>query len=493
MVYGFSSHTEGLTGHDRPGDTDVPSPILREDSKGPMASQTSHISVGDVLRRARDRRGINLERAAWDTRIAVEYLQALEDGIPLQAFPAPIYAKFFLREYAEYLQLPGDRIVELFTRSHGPVGPSPATVLPSEYAFLGEEATRVPTAISQGRQASVRDAVMPRRRQTVQVSADAVLDPGPPEVRLRTPRPHRPKRLALAGLLALSIPALVVGTLWDQGGSGVQTEAAAAAASEPPRTLPLGGTRIFPDHRVVAFYGAPGTDRLGILGIGPQRAAAKLLKQASKYERSRRPVLPAFELIATVASGHPGRDGAYRLRQNPVVIQQYLDAARDLKALTILDIQPGRADFMTEVRAYERFLEEPDVGLALDPEWHVGDRDVPGKVIGSVDATTINTVIKYLSGIVTRYHLPQKLLVIHQFTGDMVRRRGLVRPTPQVAVTFDVDGVGTPDAKTAKYQEFAADERFHYGIKLYYKQDTSLMQPIDVLSLYPAPELVVYQ
>lgn len=459
-----------------------------------MASQTSHISVGDVLRRARDRRGINLERAAGDTRIGVEYLQALEDGIPLQAFPAPIYAKFFLREYAEYLQLPGDRIVELFTRSHGPVGPSPATVLPSEYAFLGEEATRVPTAISQGRQASVRDAVMPRRRQTVQVSADAVLDPGPPEVRLSSPRPRRPKRLALAGLLALSIPALVIGTLWDQGGSGLETTgAAAAAATNSARTLPLGGTKIFPGYRVVAFYGAPGTDRLGILGIGPQRAAAKLLKQANKYERSRRPVLPAFEVIATVATGHRGDDGAYRIRQNPVVIQQYLDAARDLKALTILDIQPGRADFMTEVRVYERFLEEPDVGLALDPEWHVGDRDVPGKVIGSVDATTINSVIQYLSGIVKRYRLPQKLLVVHQFTADMVQRRAQVKPTPQVAVTFDVDGVGTPDAKTAKYQEFAADERFHYGIKLYFKQDTSLMTPIDVLSLYPAPELVVYQ
>ena len=457
-----------------------------------MAAPATYMSAGDLLRRARVRGGINLERAASDTRIAIEYLQALEDGIPLQSFPAPIYAKFFLREYAEYLRLPSDRMVELFADSDGPVGPSPATVLPAEYEVLGEEATRVPAAITPGRELGLPRALMPRRRQTVSVSADAVLDPGQPPIHMDHPRPRRPKRLAVAGLLALSIPALAVGMLWKHGDAGLQAAGAAAGAGSQIQ-LPLGGTKIFPNYRVVAFYGAPGTDRLGILGIGPQRAAIKLLRQAHGYSRSRRPVLPAFELISTVASSHPGDDGKYRIRQNPAVVQQYLDAARDLKSLLVLDVQPGRAEFLPEVKVFEEFLKEPDVGLALDPEWHVGSGEVPGKVVGSVDAEIINPVIRYLSGIVLKYHLPQKLLVIHQFTNDMVRHRGRVQPTPQVAVTFDVDGVGTPDAKTAKYLEFAADERFHYGIKLYYRQDTDLMTPLDVLNLYPSPELVVYQ
>ncbi|MFN2589549.1 MAG: helix-turn-helix domain-containing protein [Actinomycetota bacterium] len=456
-----------------------------------MASQTRDTAPGDVLRRARIRRGINLERAAWDTRIAVEYLQALEEGRPLQAFPSPVYAKFFLREYAEYLRLPADHLVDLFTRAYGPVGPAPAAVLPPKYAVLGEEATRVPVTISPGRQAPIRRAVLPSRRQVVSISTEAILDSAGPKLRMDPPR-VRPRRLAVAGLLALSIPALAVGMLWNRGEPGLETAGAATAAVKQ-RTLPVGGTQIFPKYRVVAFYGSPGTEHLGILGIGPQRAGARLLGQIDRFKRSRRPILPAFELIATIASSHPGEDGRYRIRQNPIVVQQYLDAARDLKALLILDVQPGRAEFMDEIRRFEGFLKEPDVGLALDPEWHVGANGVPGKVIGSVDAAIINRVVRYLSDIVTRYHLPQKLLIVHQFTANMVRNREDVKPTPQVAVTFDVDGVGTPDAKTGKYQEFAIDPRFHYGIKLYFEQDTELMSPLDVLNLYPSPELIVYQ
>jgi hypothetical protein len=296
------------------------------------------------------------------------------------------------------------------------------------------------------------------------------------------------------GLIVLSIPATALGMLWDRDGSGsVQTAGVGSAAAAAPTDLPLGGRIIFPKYRVVAFYGAPSTDSLGILGIGPQQAAAKLLVQGRGYRRGHRPVLPAFELIATVASTHPGPDGKYRNRQNPLLIQQYLDAARDVKALTVLDIQPGRSDFMSEVRALEGFLRQPDVGLALDPEWLVGPKEVPGRVIGSVEASAVNEVIHYLSDLVKRYHLPQKLFIVHQFTNEMVRHRSLVRTTPQLAVTFDVDGVGLAVAKKSKYEEFASLPKFHYGIKLYYDQDVDLMRPLDVLNLYPQPELVVYQ
>ena len=64
-----------------------------------------------------------------------------------------------------------------------------------------------------------------------------------------------------------------------------------------------------------------------------------------------RPLQPAFELIATVVTAAPGDDGRYRYRQSDTVINRYLEAARRVKALLVLDIQPGRADFMDEVRA----------------------------------------------------------------------------------------------------------------------------------------------
>ena len=46
---------------------------------------------------------------------------------------------------------------------------------------------------------------------------------------------------------------------------------------------------------------------------------------------------------------------------------------------------------------------------------------VPGREIGSVDAATINEVSRYLSRIVRKHGLPQKLLVVHRFTSGMIR------------------------------------------------------------------------
>jgi hypothetical protein len=250
---------------------------------------------------------------------------------------------------------------------------------------------------------------------------------------------------------------------------------------------------IFPGNRVVAFYGAPQDPQLGELGIGtPARAAAKLERQARAYGS----VLPAFELIATVASGSPGDDGRYSTRQPRRVIDRYLKAARAAKALLILDIQPGHAEFMDEVRALRPYLEQPDVSIALDPEWKVPDGQVPGRVIGSTDAADVNMVSAYMSAIVRARKLPQKLLVVHQFTDSMIMRKELLSRPPGVALTLNVDGFGNRAVKVAKYDEFTRTpiaRRFHAGFKLFYHEDTNLMSPPRVLRLRPRPEFVVYE
>ena len=96
--------------------------------------------------------------------------------------------------------------------------------------------------------------------------------------------------------------------------------------------------------------------------------------------------MPFMELLASIANAAPGDDGAYRTQQRPPVIERYLEQARADRELLVLDIQPGRAGFDDEVDHLERYLREPDVGIGLDPEWHVGPGEVPGEVIGSVDA-----------------------------------------------------------------------------------------------------------
>jgi hypothetical protein len=292
------------------------------------------------------------------------------------------------------------------------------------------------------------------------------------------------------GVVVLSIVAI--------GSCGSDDKPASASKSKRPLivNLPRGGRQIFPDFRVVAFYGAPQDRQLGELGIGtPAQAGRKLLRQAAPYGRKTRPVLPAMELIASVAAGAPGADGLYRTQQTPRTINRYLRAARRIKALLVLDIQPGHADFLSEAQRLAPWLGQPDVGIALDPEWHTPGV-VPGTQIGSVTADEVNQVSEYVAGIVRARRLPEKLFLIHQFTEGMIQDKASVLPRPGLAVTFNVDGFGDRPNKLSKYAEFTAQTRgrpFDDGYKLFYHEDTNLMSPADVMRMHPRPDLVVYE
>jgi hypothetical protein len=305
-------------------------------------------------------------------------------------------------------------------------------------------------------------------------------------------RTRRQRRLAVAvAVLAIAAGVAVLGV----GLGGSNDPEAPATRAVPPPELPRGGRRIFPGHTVVAFYGAPQEDELGTLGIGtPTAAGRRLERQAGSYQRGGRPLLPAFELIATIVHAAPGEDGDHSQRQAPQMIRRYLRAARARRALLILDVQPGRASFMREVRALRRFLREPDVSLALDPEWSIAPGQLPGQQIGTTDAGTVNEVSRYLSRIVRESDLPQKLLVVHRFTHDMLRDEDRLERHPGVALTVNVDGFGDRANKIAKYRELAGGRRNrHHGFKLFYREDTNLMSPGRVLRLRPRPELIVYE
>jgi hypothetical protein len=199
-------------------------------------------------------------------------------------------------------------------------------------------------------------------------------------------------------------------------------------------------------------------------------------------------------VVSTVARGTPGPDGSYTNLLSEDLIEAYLTQARAMEGLLIIDIQPGRRSFAKEVLRYERFLKEPDVGLALDPEWRVGPGQVPGQVVGRVKAAEVNQVIDYLARIVRRYNLPQKLLVIHQFTSFMIEGRHRLHFPPELAVTIDMDGVGGRQAKLTNYYDLAVGLKgAHHGIKLYYTRDVDLLPPKVILGLDPQPDLIIYQ
>ncbi len=297
----------------------------------------------------------------------------------------------------------------------------------------------------------------------------------------------------LAVLCAAAALAALAGVA--EAADGAPPTVAEPPAEPAPPQLPRGGRRIFPDFRVVAFAGAPQHRNLGILGIGsPDLAAARLRRQARPYRAGGRPILPAFELLGTIALAGRGADGKYRSRQPARIIDRYLRAARRAKAILVLDLQPGRSDFMTEARRLERWLRLPDVSLALDPEWNMGARGVPGRTIGHVSAGMVNRVSAYLDRIVRRGRLPQKLLVVHKFTDSMIRPQRRVRQRSRVAVTINVDGVGGRAIKLAKYRQFTRRrDPLWDGFKLFYEEDTRLITPRQVLALRPPPRLVVYE
>jgi len=281
----------------------------------------------------------------------------------------------------------------------------------------------------------------------------------------------------------------------EGGGSGDGAKAKTAAEAPKPAQLPGGGQRLFPERRVVAFYGNPRDDELGALGIGtPTEAAKRLLQQAKPYNRKSRPVLPAMELVSTVATAAPGEAGLYRDHISFAKIRSYLAAARRIDALLILDIQPGRGEFGPEITRLGRFLREPDVGLALDPEWHVAPGALPGKVIGSTDADVVNAAATYLAKIVRERNLPEKLLIVHRFTDDMIARADRLRQVRGVQTVVNVDGFGSTSVKVAKYHSFVGTTpAMRRGFKLFYKEDVQTMSPKSVMALSPRPDVVVYE
>jgi hypothetical protein len=255
---------------------------------------------------------------------------------------------------------------------------------------------------------------------------------------------------------------------------------------------------VFPRHRLVGYAGLTGSPSLGRLGIGRLQTRVDELERRAQPYADGREILPVLEIIATVVQAAPGSDGLYRTRLSDAQIRRYHEAARANDALLLLNIQPGRARFLDEVKAFEDWLAHPDVGLALDPEWAMGPGEVPGRVFGETTGKEIDSVARYVSELVKDNALPEKVLVYHQLAPQIVRNESALRERPGVALVKSVDGIGARTDKVATYRRVnKSTPRFvHPGFKLFYEEDArhgSLMTPKQVLSIKPEPEYVMYE
>ena len=93
--------------------------------------------LGEQLRAVRESQGISLSQAAVETRILQRYLVALEDG-DYQHLPGDVYARGFIRNYAEYLGLSPEELMERYRQERGvtdPIQVVPATSAPRIRGF----------------------------------------------------------------------------------------------------------------------------------------------------------------------------------------------------------------------------------------------------------------------------------------------------------------------------------------------------------------------
>ncbi|NEA34659.1 hypothetical protein G3I17_23810 [Streptomyces sp. SID13031] len=277
----------------------------------------------------------------------------------------------------------------------------------------------------------------------------------------------------------------------------VPRPAASMPAPAADGQLPRGGRQLFPKYQLVGYVGLPGSPALGPLDKDLDAKADKLEALAKSYALGRTP-LPVLELIVVVANGSPGKDGKYRNRLSDEKIANYLKVAREHKMLLLLDIQPGRAKILDEVKRQERWLKEPDVGLAFDPEWAVGPSQVPGRVFGHTSGAELDGIAKYLSGLVEQFGLPEKAFVFHQLSARIVSNEKALKQHPGVVAIKSVDGIGSRSAKESTWRKLTPTRAtgVHAGFKLFYQEDARhgpLMTPAQVMALKPRPEFVVYE
>lgn len=291
------------------------------------------------------------------------------------------------------------------------------------------------------------------------------------------------------------------------GGSAAALPEASAAPADPetrapgstppaaPVELPGGGTRVFADgHFLVAYYGTGQTAAMGVLGESdPDTMDRRLHRAAAPFRRPGQPLRHVYELIVTIADAGPGPDGDYSHDIPRAVVERYVRAAHRNGALLLLDIQPGRSDFLGVARRWEWALRDPWVGLALDPEWRMGPRQVPARTIGQVGAAEVNRTSAWLSALTEREGLPEKLFVLHQFRTDMVRGIERIADRPGLAMVQHVDGFGTPQQKRATYHAVARPRQFAMGFKLFYDEDVRRMGPPAVHALRPRVRFVSFQ
>jgi hypothetical protein len=255
----------------------------------------------------------------------------------------------------------------------------------------------------------------------------------------------------------------------------------------PVRSAPFVG------YQILSYYGNPYRNDMGILGeLEPHELVRRLLDHAKLYDSLNGPIgiQPALHLVYATAQDTPGPEGLYLMHVDDATLREYIELACQEGLLIFLDLQIAHSDVETELERILPYLVLEPVHVAIDPEWAMAEGQTPGEVIGSLDAADINKAQAMIERFVKEHDLSDKILIVHQFTDDMITNRMLIRDYPRVRLVIDMDGFGPAAVKRLKYVSYAETAEYS-GIKLFFHQDPDLMSEQQVLEL--RPNVIIYQ
>ncbi|SFC23855.1 SH3 domain-containing protein [Alkalibacterium subtropicum] len=256
---------------------------------------------------------------------------------------------------------------------------------------------------------------------------------------------------------------------------------------------------LFEDNRVVAYYGHPNSEVMGIVGRHPVEELIDLLKETTEtYDEADedKGAIPAIYLVYGTV-----QPGGVVLRMNHDLVMSYIEAAYEQGVLVYIDHQMGSHHPTYAINEILSFLRYPNVHLALDPEWRT---ERPMQEVGHITGQEINEVQEIMKDYIESNDIPgTRQFVFHQFVEKMIHDVEAVSTDYEsVLVVHNTSGWGSPDGKKATHKRVTEASPIPYkGFKLWYHYsddpgvhyDNPLMTPEEVLNLDPEPNLVIYQ
>ncbi len=295
-----------------------------------------------------------------------------------------------------------------------------------------------------------------------------------------------------------------------------------ATTPPPPSPVPTAPPTPFdpsvgaplPNNRLILFYGIgySGIDHNGPASIHPFTFLPQLEQLGQEYTAAdpKHPAKLGLDVVVNVADQcPPSGNSTCSHFVSSSEIQSYIDFCQAHNLYLFLDLQFGRSSVQGVFTYLLPYLERyPFVEVALDTEFHFYPYMAGGPPfeLGNVTGADINWAIDQLAQIPMKYHVPRKVLMIHEWTPGALVDKDKIKTNPLVSIVLHSDGFGYAQNKIGDYEQFVKAEPIQYGgFKLFFNYadcpsttpgcsfDNPQWTPQQVLSLDPPPLVVSYE